>query len=157
MAKLLSLDHEAIDLRHPVQGVSTGLPFVIVPLKDLESLKKAQLAQEHYAHYLEDAWARPILLFCPEGYEDHQDLGVRMFAPVFGIPEDAASGSGNGCLAAYLVKHRYFGADSIEVQAAQGYEINRPSTLYLQAQQRDDSIAVSVGGKVVNVAEGDFV
>jgi len=43
------------------------------------------------------------------------------------------------------------------VQAAQGYEINRPSTLYLKAQQRDDSIAVSVGGKVVNIAEGDFV
>jgi len=87
----------------------------------------------------------------------HQDLGVRMFAPVFGIPEDAATGSGNGCLAAYLVKHRYFGADSIEVQAAQGYEINRPSTLYLKAQQRDESIAVSEGGKVVNIAEGDFV
>ena len=80
-----------------------------------------------------------------------------MFAPVFGIVEDPATGSGNGSLAAYLVKYRYFGTDSINIRSAQGYEIKRPSTLYLKAEQRDDRIAVSVGGKVVKIAEGDFV
>jgi trans-2,3-dihydro-3-hydroxyanthranilate isomerase len=157
LAAVLNLDENELDDRFPVQGVSTGLPFVIVPVKSLQGLKEARLSQPHYEEFVKDPWTKAILFFCPEGYEENQDVSVRMFAPVFGIVEDAATGSGNGCLAAYLVKHRYFGTDSIDVRSAQGYEINRPSTLYLKAAQNDQGIAVSVGGKVVKIAEGDFV
>lgn len=157
MVKLLSLDPSDIDDRYPVQGVSTGLPFTIVPLKNLKSLKKARLAYDYYDQFLETAWARAILMFCPAGYEVFQQISVRMFAPVFGIVEDPATGSGNGCLAAYLVKHCYFNSDTIDITAAQGYEINRPSTLYLKAYQQHEKIVVNVGGKVVKIAEGDFV
>ena len=82
---------------------------------------------------------------------------MRVFAEYLGIPEDPATGSANGCLAGYLVKHEYFGEDSINVRVEQGYEINRPSLLLLKAQKKQSEIEVNVGGKVVMVAKGEWV
>ena len=65
--------------------------------------------------------------------------------------------SGNGCLAGYLVHHRYFGKEKIRIRTAQGYEINRPSLLFLNAEKHDDRISVSVGGRVIKVGEGELV
>jgi trans-2,3-dihydro-3-hydroxyanthranilate isomerase len=84
-------------------------------------------------------------------------MSARMFADGYGIPEDPATGSAAGCLAGYLVEHRYFGTDSVEVRVEQGYEIQRPSLLYLQAKRDGDEIRVSVGGKVQMVARGELV
>ena len=81
-------------------------------------------------------------------------MNVRFFADYFGIAEDPATGSANSCLAAYLVKHRYFGKNKIDIRVEQGYEIGRPSLLYLKAEERTGKIDVSVGGKVVMVAKG---
>ncbi|MGB3863528.1 MAG: PhzF family phenazine biosynthesis protein, partial [Candidatus Aminicenantaceae bacterium] len=74
-----------------------------------------------------------------------------------GISEDPATGSANGCLAGYLVKHRYFGGTRINVRVEQGYEIGRPSLLYLKAEMNADAIDVLVGGKVFKIAKGEFV
>ncbi|MBN1813334.1 MAG: PhzF family phenazine biosynthesis protein, partial [Anaerolineae bacterium] len=110
-----------------------------------------------YFALIENTWAKPIMIFCPGGYSEEQDLGVRMFADCFGISEDPATGSGSGCLAGYLVKHRYFDTENIDIRTGQGYEVNRPSTLYLKAAVKGDSIEVHVGGKVAQVAIGEFV
>jgi trans-2,3-dihydro-3-hydroxyanthranilate isomerase len=80
-----------------------------------------------------------------------------MFADYVGVPEDPATGSANCCLAAYLVKHRYFGTDRIDVRVEQGHEIGRPSLLYLKAEEQEVTINVRVGGKVAMVAKGDLV
>jgi trans-2,3-dihydro-3-hydroxyanthranilate isomerase len=101
--------------------------------------------------------AKEILIFCPETYSDLNDLSVRVFAPSLGIPEDPATGSANGCLAGYLVEYAYYGSGKIDVRVEQGYEIDRPSLLLLQAAQNEGEIAVLVGGKVVMVAKGEFV
>jgi trans-2,3-dihydro-3-hydroxyanthranilate isomerase len=74
-----------------------------------------------------------------------------------GIPEDPATGSAAGCLAGYLVEHRLFGADAVDVRVEQGYEIQRPSLLYLRAEREGDGINVSVGGKVQLVARGELL
>jgi trans-2,3-dihydro-3-hydroxyanthranilate isomerase len=71
-----------------------------------------------------------------------------------GIAEDPATGSGNGCLAAYLTKHRYLGSDKVNVQVGQGYEMGRPSRLYLRSATEGNGIRVEVGGRVHEVAEG---
>lgn len=83
-------------------------------------------------------------------------MNVRFFADYYSIPEDPATGSGNGCLAGYLVKHRYFRKDRIDIRVEQGYEIGRPSLLRLKAESVDGKIEVSVSGKVVMVAQGVF-
>jgi len=72
------------------------------------------------------------------------------------IPEDPATGSGNGCLAAYLIKERYLGRNNIDIRVEQGYEINRRSLLLLQAREIPKGIDVNVGGRVQFVASGEF-
>ncbi|WP_255288889.1 PhzF family phenazine biosynthesis protein [Bacillus cereus] len=48
------------------------------------------------------------------------------------MSEDAATGSSNGCLAAYLIKYRYFGTEKINMRVEQGYEINRHSLIHIK-------------------------
>jgi trans-2,3-dihydro-3-hydroxyanthranilate isomerase len=153
---ILNLDLAEIDERFLVEEVSTGLPHIIVPLKSIESLKRIRINKEKYFDLIQSTWAKPLLIFSPEVHEEKNDISVRMFADCFGIAEDPATGSGNGCLAGYLVKHKYFGNEKIDLRSEQGYEINRPSLLYLKAEKSIEKIDIVVGGKVVNIACGEF-
>ncbi len=157
LANVLNLEPDEIDANFPIQEVSTGVPFIIVPLKTLASLKKAQVNLDKYFELVDTRSAKEILIFCPETYSDLNDLSVRVFAHSLGIPEDPATGSANGCLAGYLVEYGYYGSGKIDVRVEQGYEIDRPSLLLLQAAKNQGEIAVLVGGKVVMVAKGEFV
>lgn len=157
LAEILGLDISEIDARFPVEEVSTGLPFFIVPLKNIAALKKAKVDKEMYFDFIRNTVAKGILVFCPETHEPQNHLSVRVFVDCYSIPEDPATGSGNGCLAGYLVKHRYLGNDTIDLRAEQGYEIGRPSLLLLKAELRGAEIDIRVGGKSILVARGEFV
>ncbi|MCM3584873.1 PhzF family phenazine biosynthesis protein [Mesobacillus maritimus] len=156
VSEVLSLDKEYIDDRFPIQEVSTGLPVIIVPLKSLEAVKNVRINKEKYFELIEHTDAKAIMVFSPETYSDNNHLNVRDFADYFGIPEDAATGSANGCLASYLVKYRYFDKGEINIRVEQGYEISRPSLLFLRANDENDKIRVSVGGKVEKIAQGEW-
>ena len=147
ISRILELKNDDIDQRFPIQDVTTGLPFIIAPLKSKKALEKAKLSAED----------KSVLVFCPETYNQENDLNARVFANSYGIPEDPATGSGNGCLAGYLVKHRYFGKDKINIKVEQGYKIGRPSLLYLKAEDKKSEIEVNVGGKAIMIARGEFV
>jgi trans-2,3-dihydro-3-hydroxyanthranilate isomerase len=157
LAPVLSLDPADLDERYPIQEVSTGLPFFIVPLKTIAALKKACINREKLGNLIQHTVAKGILIFCPETHEPHNHISVRVFVDEYGVPEDPATGSGNGCLAGYLVKYRYWGKDSINIRSEQGYEIGRPSLLLLKADQNKEDINISVGGKSIIVAQGEFV
>jgi len=157
ISQVLGINTSDIDERFPVQEVSTGMFFIIVPLKTLDAVKRAKVAGDKYFKLIENRQAKAILVFCPETYSQENDLNVRVFVDYYGIPEDPATGSGNGCLAGYLVKHRYFGKDQINIRAEQGYEIARHSLIYLRAKDTEGQINISVGGKVVMVARGELV
>jgi trans-2,3-dihydro-3-hydroxyanthranilate isomerase len=157
IAEVLSISVDDIDSRFPIQEVSTGVPDFMVPLKNLAALKKCRINAEKYFRLIEKYDSKAILIFSPEPYTPGNDLSVRFFADYFGVPEDPATGSANGCLAGYLVEYRYFGEDRIDIRVEQGYEIDRPSLLYLKAERSDDKIIVNVGGRVIKVAEGEFV
>jgi trans-2,3-dihydro-3-hydroxyanthranilate isomerase len=157
VAQVLGLKRSEIDDCFPVEQVSTGLPHIIVPLQKLASLKRARVILHKYNNLINNTWAKPILIFCPESHTGVNDISVRMFADYYGVPEDPATGSGNGCLAAYLVKHRYWGKNEINIRSEQGYEINRPSLLYLKAHDIGSAIDVFVGGKSITVAQGKMI
>jgi trans-2,3-dihydro-3-hydroxyanthranilate isomerase len=157
ISEVLSLDVGDIEESFPIEEVSTGMFFVIVPLKTLDAVKRAKVARDKYFQLIENLQAKAILVFCPQTYNHENDLNVRVFCDFVGIPEDPATGSGNGCLAGYLVKHCYFGSDKIDVRVEQGYEISRPSLLYLRAENKQRKIDVSVGGKVLMVAKGQLL
>ncbi len=155
IAKTLYLKEEDIDIRFPIQEVSTGLPHIIVPLKNLDALKRARVGRERFFDLVENTSAKSILIFCPEARNKGNHLSVRVFTEVPGF-EDPATGSGNGCLAAYLVNRQYFGKNSIDVRVEQGYEVGRPSLLLLKAEEIEGKISVSVGGKAFIIASGEF-
>ncbi len=157
LAPALGIEVDDIDSRFPIEQVSTGLPFIIVPLKNLEALQRARVDRGRYFDLIESTWAKPILVFCEEPRQPDNDISVRVFVDCFDIPEDPATGSGNGCLAAYLVRHRFWGEPRIAVRVGQGHEIGRPSLLYLRAEEIDGDIDVFVGGRVFTVAKGEFV
>ena len=156
IAPVLSLREHDIDDRFFVQEVSTGLPFIIVPLKSLDAVKRARVARDEYYTLINNTKAKALLVFCPEPYNNKNDLNVRVFADYYGIQEDPATGSANGCLAGYLVKNSYFGENRIDIKVEQGYEIGRPSLLYLRAEETEE-IDIFVGGKVIMVARGEIV
>ncbi|MHA2280388.1 MAG: PhzF family phenazine biosynthesis protein [Promethearchaeota archaeon] len=155
IANTLYIDEEDIDIRFPIQEVSTGLPFIIVPLKNLDALKRARIEREKLLDLIENTSAKSILIFCPEARNKGNHLSVRVFAEVPGF-EDPATGSGNGCLAAYLVHHQYLGKNSVDIRVEQGYEVGRPSLLLLKAAENEGQISVSVGGKAFIIASGEF-
>ena len=154
LARVLSIAPSDIDPLLPIEEVSTGFPHLIVPLKNLDALKRAKTNKDEYFAWVPDVRAINILVFSREGYQPGHSLSVRVFADYYGIPEDAATGSGNGCLAAYLAQHQVLGSSSPDVLAGQGYEMGRPSTLALRAVKYANGIEVFVGGSVVDVAEG---
>ncbi|MDY6906078.1 MAG: PhzF family phenazine biosynthesis protein [Thermodesulfobacteriota bacterium] len=156
IAPVLGLAESDIETRWPVEEVSTGLPFIVVPLKNMDALKRITVDKAMCLEFVETTWAKGILVFSPGGYAPDQDVGVRVFVDYYGIPEDPATGSGNGCLAAYLVKHQCLGRDDIDIRVGQGYGINRPSMLYLRAGRKGDGIDVAVGGRVIPVARGHW-
>ena len=156
LAPVLSLPETAFDVQYPIEEVSTGLPFLIVPLDSMESLKKAFIQAYPYSEFLEQTSTKGILIFCPQGYTGEQDLAVRVFVPSLGVPEDPATGSANGCLTGYLVRHGYSGQKRVSATVGQGYEIGRPSELFLLGEETDGKIDVQVGGRVVLVARGEW-
>ena len=157
IAPILNLKVDELDDRYPIQDVSTGLPFIIVPLKKQRSLQRAKIDREKLFELIKNTEAQAILVFCPETYHAKNQLCVRVFVEGLGIPEDPATGSANGCLAGYLAQYDYFGDSPVDVRVEQGYEMGRPSLLLLKAQKTGAKIEVSVGGHVVMVAKGEFV
>lgn len=157
LARTLGIMKDDLDSEYPIQEVSTGVPFTLVPLRSLAALKRCRVNRDAYYELVESKGTRSIYAFTPEPHEKANDLSARMFADYFGIPEDPATGSAAGCLAGYLVEHRYLSSDSVEVRVEQGYEIGRPSLLYLRTQRREDRISVSVGGRVRMAAKGKLL
>lgn len=145
----LGLDITQIDTRFPCQRVSTGLEFLLVPLISYAALKQARSPI--------GALAGGCLAFCRGGYTADQQVQARMFAGGLGVSEDPATGSANGCLAAWLAKHEYLGTGTVDLRVGQGYEIGRPSQLYLRSRKSPAGYDVQVGGRVNLVARGSWL
>jgi trans-2,3-dihydro-3-hydroxyanthranilate isomerase len=151
---MLGLPVDALDGDLPVQAVSTGLPTVIVPLRDRDALTEIEVDRPAYDAFVAGHDAKNVLAFCFDPREPRNDIAARVFAPYYGVPEDPATGSSNGCLAGYLVRHHAAGDVSVRVE--QGYEMGRPSRLFLDARVDADAdeIGIEVGGRVLPVGSG---
>lgn len=154
LAKVLDVNPDDFHLELPSQIVSTGLPFIIVPLKSMDAVKKARLDFAHYPEMLDGLETKAILLFAPETEHPENALHVRVFAEYYGVLEDPATGSANGCLAGYLAQHQFFQTKAIDIAVEQGYEIGRPSRLFLRTTTQASEIQVFIGGQVIAVASG---
>lgn len=155
-AGLLNLEPEDMDPEFPVQEVSTGVPFFMVPLRNRAALEKARVDEEAFLRYVEGTESKAPLIFCREPRSSSNQVAARMYGISFGIKEDPATGSANGCLAGYMSRYRYLGSENVDARVEQGYEMGRPSLLYLKSGPDGDQIEVHVGGKVAPIAQGHF-
>ena len=131
--------------------MSTTCPIAII------TLSTSKINSEPYQRLIQNTEAKTILIFCPETYNKNNDLNARFFADYYGVPEDPATGSAAGCLAAYLVRHEYFGKPTIDIKVEQGYEIGRNSLLLLRADKKDNKFYIMVGGSVYLIAKGSLL
>ncbi|OPG16482.1 PhzF family phenazine biosynthesis protein [Ferroacidibacillus organovorans] len=153
IAPILSLTEDDIDDAMPIQMVSTGLPFLIVPLKHLAGAQRARI----YEAALEDAFRGeelPNFLIYTAETVDHHDYHVRVFVPELGVSEDPATGSANGCLCAYLSKYDAKRQGHFRATVEQGYALKRPSLLYLEGERKAENYLIQVGGQVTPVYRG---
>jgi trans-2,3-dihydro-3-hydroxyanthranilate isomerase len=154
IAEVLGLKETDVDDRFQAREVTTGVPVIIAPLKTLDAVKAIAMNYPKLASMPVELGSIGILAFASGSESRDNDLHARFFTTLPNIPEDPATGSANGCLASFLVEHKYFGNDAIEVRVEQGYEIGRPSLLFLKASRGKEAIEVNVGGNVVMVADG---
>jgi trans-2,3-dihydro-3-hydroxyanthranilate isomerase len=156
LARLLSLPLEKLDLlKGPAEVVSTGLPFLIIPLTSQRALSQAKINPsilETVAQELDTSLVAP---FTMEGMEGNR-IRARVFAPFHGVPEDPATGSAAGCFGAYLVRHGLIRGEPLtSVEIEQGMEVRRPSMIQVELAVEEKTIKrVWVAGSVVRVLEG---
>ena len=124
MALMLSLPLEAIETDLPVEVVSCGLPYLFVPLKTLEAIRSIRFRLDVWEKALKEFASRQVFVFTKETERVGSSVHSRMFAPGLGIQEDPATGSANGPLGCYLVRHEVFPtSERMEFTSEQGFEI----------------------------------
>ena len=139
------------------QAVSCGLPFLIVPLKDRDAVRRAKVRLDHWESSLRLYWAPEILVFARDPELDGSDIRARVFVPGLSVPEDPATGSAAAALGAYLAARDTTSATSLRYVVEQGFEMGRPSILELEVEKEDGAItSVRVGGEAVMVSEGEI-
>ncbi len=156
LAALVGLQPEELDPEgFAPEMVSCGLPYLIVPVRTLEAIRRAALDLGHWRSTVADGWAHHVYLVCPEAEQDGVDWHVRMFAPGSGVPEDPATGSAAAALGGYLAAADGRDDATMAWTVEQGAEMGRPSLLHVEAVRAGGATtAVRVGGSAVAVHQG---
>lgn len=153
IAEVFGISTEDIDEKYPVQWVSTGLEAVIVPLKSRRALSEIKMDRPAFEKYIERH---------PKNYCNHlffvgmgnNTLAARCMMEDY--VEDPATGSANGDLAGYLLKHNWFGIQDIRYTVVQGEDMGRKSILHVHASRKYEDWIIEVGGNCYIVAEGEW-
>lgn len=153
VAKVLGLPVVELDESLPIQTVSTGMPFTMVPFRSLATLQKLNVSWHQMAPYLAGIGNPAFFYFvCRETVDPNATLHARM---IFYNGEDPATGSAAGCCAAWAVRHAVL-APEAQGLIEQGMETRRPSFIYIRAGKSGDAVTnVRVGGNVVQLVGGE--
>ena len=153
VATLLDMNASDIADDGPVQTVSTGLPFVIVPFKRLSALQSLRLDSRKVDAYLERQAPNAGFYYVTR---DTGDPGVGLRArSIYASGEDPATGSAAGCTAAWMVRYGMAQPEQ-SVHIRQGVEIKRPSDIFVRAGKDGEKVVnVRVGGHAVQIMEGE--
>ena len=141
-----------IDPSLPIETVSTGLPYTIVPLRGLEIMRDLHLDMRGAAEYLDRSGGKFFYFVSRQTVDPSARLHARM---MFYNGEDPATGSAAGCAAAWMVAHGVAQPEE-RVLIEQGIEMKRPSRIFVRAARQDDRVVnVRVGGNVVEILHGE--
>jgi len=134
----------------PVQVVYAGLPDIMIPLPDVDTLQTLQPDMKAISDITKkyEAVSFHVFTFSDDGYTAH----VRDFAPLYDIPEESATGTANASLTYYLQQCGCLGNEA-ECAFIQGEAMGRPSVVATRIQADGN---IFVGGTAAIVAEGNL-
>lgn len=139
-----------------IQTVNTGSPQLMIPLRDLETLRRARFNINPYIKLRDSADFMSPHLFCLQGFTSDGDTAARHFFPPPDIMEDPFTGSGNGNMAAYI--WRYGLLDRSSFVAEQGHTVGRAGQAQLEVTGSPEAIErVTIPGRAVTIISGEFV
>ena len=153
IARLFNMPLEDFDPTHPIQTVSTGMAFCIVPMSSLAALQRLEIPQAAANQWLAHSDAKFFYCIAPA-----ETPGVDFHARMqFYNGEDPATGSAAGCAISWLVRHGLVPSQRPTL-IEQGIEIRRPSRLHVEATLSNEKIFdVFVAGRTIQVASGRFL
>jgi trans-2,3-dihydro-3-hydroxyanthranilate isomerase len=147
----LKVDDIADDV--PIQAVSTGSFFVILPLKSLAAIRSVRMDFARISEYLARSGQRNFYCVTRETENPKARLHTRLVN--YG-GEDPATGSAAGCAAAWMVKNGVARPDE-QALIEQGAEVNRQGYIFVRAERHGENVVnVRVGGHAVEVIRGEY-
>lgn len=130
------------------QWLSAGNPNIYIPVRTPDAVDRAA-CEPAGARALSPAQPVCVFVFAPVPGGAYS----RMFAPGLGVPEDPATGSATGPLAAYMVRHGLApGHDGARFVSEQGVKMGRRSVLHVRVRGTGGSVGIEVGGSAVLLA-----
>ena len=154
VAAVLGINSDELDPDAPIETVSTGNPFAIVPLKSIGTLRELRPDLARMDDYLRGTDAKFFYLVSRKTEDPRARLHARM---IFSAGEDPATGSAAGPAAAWMLRHGWVEPEE-QVWIEQGIEIARPSQIFVRAGgSRERPQNIRVGGFCFGVIKGELV
>lgn len=162
IAKGLGIELKALNRQKPIEEISTGLPYIIIPIINLKTINQLQLNSKKVIDFLIKhnnyktnsitGLTTSLFFVTDETVDPINDFNARMFCiENENLIEDAATGSANGCFLAYLLKTE---STTISATVEQGFQMNRKSYIKLIGEKKNDNYSIKVGGQVVDISKG---
>ncbi len=158
-----ALSIEASDIEStglPVEKVYNGITTMIVPIASLAAVEQIKIDVGALERISLEAGVDTVLFFTLETLAPSSTVHCRVSAAAEGIVEDAATGSANGPLGSYLVRHKLVEIKRLtKIVSEQGYEMKRPSLLHIEVETDPATggiVGVRVGGGVVIAGRGEM-
>jgi PhzF family phenazine biosynthesis protein len=138
----------------PIQIVSTGVKDIIVPIKNMNVLRTIKPDFKKITDISKKYNTVGYHIFTLESLNG-SNAHCRNFAPLYGIPEESATGTSSGALACYLFKYGKISPEMAEhIIFEQGYSMGKPSEIIASLTIENKEISqVLVGGSALNVSE----
>ncbi len=150
VAELLGLEYGDLDPEIPIGIGYTGLWDLLVPVRDLDVLRRAQPDMPELAAHNRSRGIVSTHLYCRQTELPGSTLHTRDFSPAAGVPEDPHTGTASGALAAYLVSRGMLAPGRHLFE--QGWTVGRPGLIHVEVAP--GAASVRVGGAAVTVLSG---
>ena len=158
----LGIESATLDIQRPIEEITTGLPYIIIPVTSLATLNSIKLSAQTVIKFLTKinryktnsatGLTTSLFFITPETVEKTSDYSSRMFCiEDENLVEDAATGSANGCFLAYLLTHS---AHNISAIVEQGFQMKRKSYIHLDGMVKNNQYRLRVGGQAVCLSKG---
>ncbi len=158
LAAILGTDRNNLDDQYAIRKMNTGIHWFVVRLKKLAAIRNLHPDLAAIANLSRREKVAGIQVFTTETEDFQCDFHVRTFIPNEGVDEDIVCGTGNSCIAAFIVENEIVKTNGkIRFISEQGIELGRPSRVYIEVEGKPHNITkVKISGTAVTVLTGEI-